>query len=64
MGAGGIAIDNLDKEQLGRGHGIETAVPPLIADVMTGVQDRVGFKLGGPLLLELFHHLGEGRWHR
>ena len=64
VGARGIAIDPLDKKQLGRGHGIETPVSPRIADVLTGAQDRGGLKLGGPLLLELFHHLGEGCGHR
>ncbi len=64
MRAGGIAIDDLDEKQRCRGHGIETSVSPLIADVLAGRQDRVGLKLGGPILPELFHHLGEGGWHR
>ncbi len=59
----GIAVDDLDEKQRCRGHGIETSLSPLIADIMADGQDRVGLELGGPILLELFHHLGEGRWH-
>ncbi len=63
MRTGSIAMNDLDEKQLRRSHGVETALAPLIADIMTGLHDRVGLKLRGPLLLEPLHHLGEGRWH-
>ena len=63
MRTGGIAVDDLDEKQLSGGHGVETSLSLLIADIMADLQDRVGLKLSGPILLELCHHLGEGRWH-
>jgi len=40
-----IAMQNLDKKQLDRCHGIERALPPPIGDATTGRQDGIGFKL-------------------
>lgn len=63
MRTGRIAVNDLNEKHLRRGHGVETALSPLLADLLADLHDRVGLKLGGPLLLALFHHLGEGRWH-
>lgn len=63
MRTDGIAVDDLDEKQLRCGRGVETSLSPLIADFMADLQDRVGLKLGGLVLLELFDYLGEGRWH-
>src|SRR5215510_3682263 len=52
--ARGIAMQNLDKKQLDRGHGIECALPPSIGDATTGGQDGLGLQLAGPVLLKLF----------
>ena len=54
-----IAMQNLDKKQLDRRHGIERALPPPIGDVTTGRHDGLGLKLAGPVLLKLFDDLGE-----
>ncbi len=64
MRAGGIAVNDLDEKELGGGHGVKTSLSPCIADIMADLQDGVGFKLGRPILPELFHSLREGRWHR
>src|SRR6516165_2332799 len=61
--ARGIAMQNLDKKQLDRGHGIECALPPSIGDATTGGQDGLGLQLAGPVLLKLFDDLGECRRH-
>ena len=51
----GIAVDDLDEKQRCRGHGIETSLSPLIADIMADGQDRVGLELDGPILLDLLN---------
>src|SRR5262249_45243458 len=61
--ARGIAMQNLDKKQLDRGHGIKRALPPSIGDVTTGRQDGIGLKLAGPVLLKLFDYLSECHRH-
>src|SRR5712692_5503864 len=58
-----IPMQNLDKKQLDRRHGIERALPPPIGDATTGRQDGLRFKLACPVLLKLFDDLGECRWH-
>jgi len=62
--ARGIAMQDLDEKQLSCRHSIACALPPPIGGVTTGRSDSVGFKLGGPVLLKLFDHLGERRRHR
>src|SRR5215471_7286599 len=64
MRARRIAMQNLDKKQLNRCHGFERTLPPLIGDATAGRQDGLGLKLAGPVLLKLFHDLGECRCHR
>jgi len=61
--ARGIAVQNLDKKQLDRGHGITRALPPPIGDTTTSRQDGIRFKLGCPILLKLFDYLSERRRH-
>ena len=61
MATGGIAMHDLDEKHLGGGHGVETSLAPRITDIVADLQDGVRCTLGGPILLELFHHLGEGR---
>ncbi len=51
----GIAVDDLDEKHLCRGHGIETSLSPLRADIMADGQDRVGLELDGPILLDLLN---------
>jgi hypothetical protein len=57
-------MQNLDKKQLDRGHGIECTLPPPIGGATTGRQDGLGLKLASPVLLKLFDDLGESRRYR
>jgi hypothetical protein len=61
--ARGIAVQNLDKKQLDRGHGIERTLPPPMGDATTGGQDGIRLQLACPVLLKLFDYLGECRRH-
>ena len=61
--ARGIAVQNLDKKQLDRGHGIERTLSPPIGDATTGGQDGIRLQLACPVLLKLFDYLGECRRH-
>jgi hypothetical protein len=58
-----IPVQNLDKKQLDRCHGIEQTLPPPIGGATTGRQDGLGRKLTCPVLLKLFDDLGKCRWH-
>jgi hypothetical protein len=60
----GIAVKNLDEQELHRDDGIDQALSPLIGKVMAGSPNGVGFKLTGPILLKLFDGLGNCCWHR
>src|SRR5262247_2496924 len=59
----GIAMQNLDKKQLDRGHGIERTLPPPLGDATTGGHDGIRLQLACPVLLKLFDYLGECRRH-
>src|SRR5215470_12002988 len=61
--AGRIAMQNLDKKPLDRGHRIERTLPPPIGDATTGGQYGLGLQLACPVLLKLFDDLGERRRH-
>jgi hypothetical protein len=58
-----MAMEKLDEKELHRDHGIEQTLAPLMADIAAGIADGLGLKLTGPILLKLFAHLTDSRWH-
>jgi len=64
MRTGGIAMKNLDEKELHRDHWIEQTLSPRMADIAAGTANGIGLKLTRPILLKLFDHLTDSRWHR
>ena len=52
MLAGGIAVEDLEQEQVDGGGRIEDAVAPAMADGLAGVGDGLGAEAGGEVLPE------------
>ena len=52
--AGGVAVEDLEEEQVDGGDGVEDAVAPAVADGAAGVADGVGAEAGGEVLPQPF----------
>src|SRR4051794_8744675 len=61
--AGGIAVEDLEQEQVDGRDGIEDAVAPAMADGRAGVGDGPGAEPDGEVLPEAWEDGRESRWH-
>ena len=62
-GAGGVAMQDLQEEDVERGHGIELASPKGDAEGSTGLFDPIGGQGFGDIGLELANDFGETQSH-